>query len=510
MQSWLDRVTMPLAPRWTMKRVRARMATELLMRHYEAAAAGRRTQGWRRSSGDANAALAGGIPSLRDHARDLVRNNPYAESALSTIVDHVVGWGIVAAPKKSSVSRAAYNMAKSRWEAWAGTTACDAEGRQDFYGLQELVMRTVVEAGEVLVRRRWRRQDDGLPIPMQLQVLEPDFLDTSRDGIRTESGGRIIQGVEFDPIGRRVGYWLFPEHPGSSFIGAQIGTSQRIPAEDILHVFKSRRAGQVRAATWFAPVILRMKDFDEYEDAALMKQKIAACLAVITSDLDGTAPALGRTDAEQPTSDFLEPGMIANIASGRTVTVVEPPSVSEHAPYTQTVLRAIATGLGVTYEDLTGDYTNLPFSAARMSRLRHWARVHNARWRILIPQFCAPAWAWAMQAAVIVGLPETPMAEWTAPAMPMIEPDKEGLAYSRNIRAGITTLSETHRELGYSRDELLAEMADDWKEIDRLGIILDSDPRKTTQAGQPRDPKKSPTAAPADEPTNGNGRRVHA
>jgi capsid protein len=68
-------------------------------------------------------------------------------------------------------------------------------------------------------------------------------------------------------------------------------------------------------------------------------------------------------------------------------------------------LRAIATGLGLTYEDLTGDYTNMPFSAARMSRLRHWARVvDDWRWRLLIPQFCDPVWDWAMEAAVIMGL----------------------------------------------------------------------------------------------------------
>jgi capsid protein len=71
------------------------------------------------------------------------------------------------------------------WKAWAGTTACDADGRHDFYGLQKLVMRAIVESGEVLVRRRFRLPEDGLPIPMQLQILEADYIDTSRTGIRT-------------------------------------------------------------------------------------------------------------------------------------------------------------------------------------------------------------------------------------------------------------------------------------------------------------------------------------
>ena len=218
----------------------------------------------------------------------------------------------------------------------------------------------------------------------------------------------VIQGIEFGPIGQRVGYWLFPEHPGAA-VGTGGPVSVRIAAEEILHVFRMDRPGQVRATSWFAPVTLRMKDFDDYEDAALMKQKIAACLAVLTSDADGSSTALGTTDPAFPEIDLLHPGMIANVAPGRTITVVDPPTVSEHDAYSKTILRAIATGLGVTYEDLVGDYAGLPFSAARMSRLRHWARVDDWRWRVLIPQFCDPVWQWAMQAARLAATPLGPV-----------------------------------------------------------------------------------------------------
>ena len=74
------------------------------------------------------------------------------------------------------------------------TTACDADGRLDFAGIQKQALRTVVESGEVLVRRRIRRPEDGLPIPLQLQVLEPDHLDATRDGITTPNGGRDRAG----------------------------------------------------------------------------------------------------------------------------------------------------------------------------------------------------------------------------------------------------------------------------------------------------------------------------
>lgn len=476
---WLDRLTAEVAPRWTLRRQQARAALDLVARHYEGASTGRRTQGWRRSSGDPNASIGPSVGRLRDVARDLVRNNPHAESALRTIVDDAVGWGIVAKTKNARALEA--------WNAWAGSTACDAQGQHDFYGLQKLVMQTVVESGEVLVRRRIRRLEDNLPIPVQLQVLEPDVLDTTKVGT-LPGGGRIVHGVELDAIGRRVAYWLLPEHPGS-VLGLGSISSQRVPASSVLHIFKGRRPGQLRGVSWYAPVLLRFKDFDEFEDATLMKQKIAACLAVITSDVDGTAPPLGTADRTQsPELDLLEPGAILNVPPGRDVNVVQPPTVREYSDYVATSLRAIAAGLGVTYEDLTGDYTDLPFSAARMSRLRHWARVEDWRWRLLVPQFCGPVWGWAMQAALIAGVvpdvAEEPAAKWTAPPMAMIEPDKEGLAYARNIRAGIMTLPEALRELGYDPEEVLVEMAASNKLLDKLGLVLDSDGRKMTQAGQ--------------------------
>jgi lambda family phage portal protein len=493
---WIDRLTSPVAPRWTLKRQRARVAGELLTRHYEAAGGGRRTQGWRRSSGDANVIIGPALSRLRENARDLVRNNPYAESALATIADHAVGFGIVGKP--TSLDK----RTQDAWNAWADSTACDADGRHDFYGLQKLVMRTVVQDGEVLIRRRVRRIEDRLPLPMQLQVLEADFLDTLKDTSSLPTGQpRIIQGVEYDGIGRRVAYWIFPEHPGSN-MGAV--TSVRVPAESVLHVFKPTRPGQVRAPSWFAQVLVRFKDFDEFEDATLMKQKIAACLAVITSDIDGSAAPLGTTDTtEDPQVDSLEPGMIINVQPGRTVEVVQPPQVREYDAYATTVLRAIATGLGVTYEDLTGDYKEMPFSAARMSRLRHEARVHDWRWRILIPQFCDPVWAWAMQIAAITGQARGgTTAKWTPPPLPMVDPANEGLAVQRNIRTGIVTLSESIRERGYDPDELLNEMAEDNKKLDKLGIILDSDPRKMSQAGQMQasqtTAERAPDAAAAD------------
>ncbi len=481
----LERAILAVAPSWANVRAQARAraaAAALAQRHYEAAASGRRTENWSRRSTDANAAASGNVLSyLRAQARDLVRNNPWAKRGLRRIAVNTVGWGIRPKPGGAGAKRIA-----ELWKAWGETTDCDAAGRLTFYGLQRQVMMTVAEAGEVLVRRRFRRPSDGLSIPMQLQLLEPDYLDATKDGIIGQQGGPIIQGVEFDAIGRRTAYWLFAEHPGSGRFGTPV--SSRYAAEDVLHVFYQERPGQVRGPSWFAPVDVRLHDFDEYEDATLMRQKIAACFAAFVTDVDGTAPAIGEPGSDaasgKPT-DTLEPGMIQNLPPGRQVTFGTPPATNDHQSFAAAALRGVAAGIGSTYEDLTGDYSQVNFSSARMGRNAHQADVHDWRWNMLIPQFCAPAWAWMLEVAIMAGesVDQAP-AEWTPPPVPMIDPDKEGLALQRMVRTGAKTHDEMVREQGYDPDEFWDEYAAGLKRLDEKGISLDSDVRRVSAAGQ--------------------------
>lgn len=495
-----DRFTLTFAPRWTLERVRSRAAAAELARTYEAASQGRRTSGWARNRGDVNAIVGLAGAELRLHARDLLRNNSYTRKARQVIAQNVVGWGIV--PKPSD--RAAAEV----WKRWSESTECDADGRLTFAGLQDLVMRSLFSDGEVLIRRRIRRAGDGLAVPLQLQILEADFIDTSKNGLTGIEGGPIKYGVEFDAIGRRVAYWLFPEHPGAQVSAGLV--SRRVPASEIQHVFDLERAGQVRGVSWLGSAIVNLKDLDEYEDAELMRQKIAACFAAFITDTEGGATPLGTGSTDARTGAALEafePGMIAHLPPGKGVTVASPPAVTD-ASFTTRNLRKIAAGLSVTYEDLTGDYSQVNFSSARMGRIVHQGAVRRWQNVMLIPQFCAPVWEWFSGAASLIGaIPSGVTAEWTAPPLPMIEPDKETLAATRAVRAGLVTPDEMIREQGGDPESHWQEYADALKRLDALGIKLDSDVRATSQAGLTQErvggssskPPQASDAKPTDE-----------
>lgn len=475
--SWWDRFLIGIAPDWGLRRVRAREQA----RHFEAAQGGRRTDGWTRRSSDANAANAPALVALRELSRDLCRNNGWAENGIRTIAGNTIGWGILPRPVGTGAARA-----RVVWADWAGSTSCDFDGMLTFTGLQLLAMRALAESGEVLIVKQPASTADGLPVPLRLQVLEPDYIDTTRNGLPAANGGQIIDGIEIDAQGHRVAYWLFASHPGANRLANPRLDSQRIEAERVLHLYRVDRPGQVRGVPWLATAIAKLKDLDDFEDAELIQQKVAACFGAFVTDVDGSGAPLSptKTGDDGVGIEQLEPGHIAYLPPGKSVEFATPPLVQNGGLSTRS-LRRIAVSLGVTYEDLTGDYSLVNFSSGRMGRLAVQARVQEWRWQMIVPRLCAPVWRWVMSmAAELEGWPAIPRAEWSAPPMPILEPDKEGLAYQRMIRTGLMTWEQAVRELGEDPTAQLDEIERANREFDRRGIILDVDPRKTTATGQ--------------------------
>lgn len=234
----IDRAIEMVAPRYAFRRMQARAALTLtqdfLERHaerftYDGSSAGRRAHGWYAPSTDANVELLEALVWLRNRSRELMRNNPYAVKAVEELVGNGVGTGIV--PQAKSGDVAIDKIIDAEWPFFV--EACDTPQRLDFYGMQSLVMRTMAESGESIVRFRPRLAQDNLRVPLQLQFLEADFLDHART--MGTINGHVMQGVQFDLLGRRVAYWIYTYHPGGMLIlNLSFGTwiYTKAPAKD--------------------------------------------------------------------------------------------------------------------------------------------------------------------------------------------------------------------------------------------------------------------------------------
>lgn len=460
---------------------------------YDAATKSRRSQGWRVVSTDANAETPVN-GRLRDIARDMLRNNADAVRARQVIAHNVVGKGII--PTVAGLPGRAAGQMEELLKAHLDTSACDASGQMDLYGLQALVMATVVESGECLVRYRPRLASDGLPLPFQLQVLEPDHIDTSINGPQAD-GTLVVQGIAFNGVGRRVGYWLFPQHPGS-MASYSWQASKFVPADQIAHIYRIDRPGQVRGVTWFAPVILKMRDLSDYADAQLVRQKIAACFAAfITTDEEAPAEAISPAgEGEVYDVEAFEPGMIERLRDGESITFATPPSVGDFDGYTRATKREIAAGLGISYEAFTGDYSQVSFSSGRMGWIEFQRSVDAWRHHMLAPQLLEPVARWTLDSAALIGAPVAgAKMMWTAPQREMINPSEETRAAILAIRGGLSSRSHEQRKLGFDPADIDAEIAADNKRADKLGLVLDSDPRKVSAAGLTQPPQADPEPA---------------
>lgn len=476
MKNLADSIVSAFNPVAGLKRAAARKA----LRNFEAASRGRRTDGWRTSGADANTEIGKGSMLLRDRARDMRRNNPYAERGISAIASNTVGYGIVPDPKGRARQK---KKALALWAQWAETTACDATGMSDFYGIQNLAMQSIPESGEVLVRRIWTPGKNV--VNFQIQILEADHLDDSKNYALAD-GGYIEQGIEYNASGERTYFWLFPQHPGGSIKSIKASTvSERIPAEDVAHIFMRKRPGQTRGYSWLAPVMIRMRNFDELEDAVLEAAKVAACFAaVVTNDDTGLGGVSAQKDY-QPL-DRLEPGIIEHMPNGTNITFGTPPTFNGYDAYSRQALRAYSVGLGLPYEVITGDLQGVSFTSGRMGWLEFGRNIDMWRWHMLVPQLCARVWSWFNEAANLSanGWDDFIPAGWVAPRRDLIDPTKELDALEKEMRIGALSYSGMLKERGINDTQAhVDQITDDNAIIDAANLTFDSDPRKVAKAG---------------------------
>lgn len=493
----IDRTINFFSPAWGSRRLFLRyqqQQAESFIRRYEAAGKGRRTDNWQAQNTGAATEIQAALATLRNRSRDLTRNNGYGKNAVRKIANNIVGAGIIPNPVVNSAPQE--KRLKQVWKDWAESTDCDYDGHLNFYGIQKLVARTVAESGECLVRKRIVK-DKNLPLPLQLQVLEPDFIDTYKYDQALADGGYIYYGIEFNKAGKIVAYWLYDEHPGDTNLRFNF-TSTRYPAEDIIHVFEKERPGQFRGVPWLHATMLRIKDLDEYEDAQLIRQKIAACFSVFITDNSPAIPGGPKTDDDL--LERVEPGIIEKLKPGQSIAFATPPGAEGFGDYTKNVLRGIAAGVGMDYVTLTGDLSETNFSSGRMGWIEFNRNVSDWQWNMIIPMFCNKAYNWFLQMAAIYGYLRTGITtrvNWTPPRREMINPEAEMKAIIEGVQNGIITWSDIVLELGFNPEEQLEKMKKDKQNFVDAGLPVYTD--KTVMAS--KDANQQP---PQDTTDTGN------
>lgn len=462
--SIVDRVVRYFAPVTFQKRVESKLKTELLLkRQYDAAYINPQSP-IKRNSRSANSEVGSALSPIRNNVRELIRNAPFAKKGLDVIVNGTVGWGIEASISHPDVNK--LQKINSLWKEWSGGL-CSIDGKTDFYTLQNQVMSAVVADGESLVR------EVVLDGSVRLQVLESDYLNTIGK-VQVLPETRAVNGVILDKYNRPLAYNIFDRHPEGGNVPSSL-----VSSNELIHVFRADRPGQNRGVSWFAPVVQPLNMLAELQWTHLVKMKLASAItAVVTSQPSNLSPELVQSEREQEWS--LSPGDVKYIGPGEKVEFPTIPNSEGFDGSTKLALREIAAGLGITYEALSNDLSSVNFSSGRLGDLQFRANVDQWRWHMLIPRFCNPAFERFKKYCSIKGVDTTGISvEWTPPQRQMIDPSTEIASTRDAIRSGLQTLPGALRELGYDPKSHLNQISESNKLLDSLGIVLDSDPRRT-------------------------------
>jgi lambda family phage portal protein len=336
----------------------------------------RRLRGWQPPLENINSLVASGGPRLLARSRELVVTNGYAANACEAFASNLVGDGIK--PSSLIEDPALREQVQRLWLAW--TDEADADGLTDFYGLQAMVAREMFVAGECFVRLRPRRAEDGLLVPIQMQLLQSEMLPFEKTEAAA-NGNRIRCGIEFDAIGRRVAYHFRRRHPGDSTDQGMITSETvRVPATDVLHIYRPIDAGQIRGLPHVAPAMVRLFLLDQYDDAELDRKKTAAMFAGFITKTAPEEQLMGEIEAtdDSGATVSLEPGTLQVLLPGEDVKFSSPADVGGgYEAFQYRTLLSVSASLGLPYHLVTGDVRQANYSSLRAELVEFRRRVEQ-------------------------------------------------------------------------------------------------------------------------------------
>ncbi len=199
--------------------------------------------------------------------------------------------------------------------------------------------------------------------------------------------------------------------------------------------------------------------------------------------LDPEANIMGEGESNEQgvALSGLEPGTMQLLDPGEDIKFSEPSDVGgSYEAFMKQQLRAIAVGMGITYEQLTGDLTGVNYSSIRAGLIEFRRRCAMLQHNVVVFQFCRPVWCRWLELAILSG--ELDISEkgakkvkWIAQGFDWVDPLKDQQAQQMAVRNGFKSRSEVVSELGYDIEEIDQEIAEDQRRASELGLSFDSD-----------------------------------
>lgn len=474
--------------------------------------------------------------------RDLVRNDGWAAGGITRITDAVVGADLrlASTPDYRALARAygpAFDAtwakefssaAEAAWRTWAYDRVgrwCDASRRHTFPEIARLAFRHLIVDGDALAVPLWRPNRVGTGrarYSTTLQLIDPDRLSNPQNRMDTLF---LRGGCEVDEDGATIAYHIRRAHMGDWFAAAQAVQWERVDRESdwgrpsCIHWFEADRAGQHRGnGGVLRPVLARAKMLARYDQTELQAAVVNATFAAFIESpndpelvQDALDPNAGLPAYQQMRSEFhadkrlqLNGVRMPTLFPGEKINTVAAARPSGNFPAFQSaMLRNLASAAGLSYEQLTQDWSQTNYSSARAALLETWKTLSRRRTQFA-HGFCTPVWTCLLEEAFDLGelpLPrrapdfmearqEYSACRWTGPGRGWVDPVKEAEGALMRVAGGLSTLEDEAAEnTGKDIEEILDQRQAEVAMFRERGLPL---PESLTGAPKPAAARPQP------------------
>lgn len=520
----------------------------------------RETALWSPSQGSADLDLNWNKPLLDARARDMVRNEGYVAGAIAIHRDSIIGgryilnanpnWRALGADE--AWAEEFQTVVEDKFTLFAESQACwiDAQRRNTFTNLMRLAAGIYLFSGEVLATAEWiRKQGQVRPYSTAIQMIDTDRLSNPHDGMDKPN---LRRGIVTDFYNAPVGYYIRSAHPSDGYMGINVNMWKYVPAtkpwgrQQVIHIFEQMRPQQSRGVAEMSAALKEMRMTKKFRDITLQNAVVNAMYAAaieselppeVINDMLGAGINSSAATNTQQTGLAMWLEQLAQYSGGARGLQIDGVKIPHLFPNTklnlhpvgtpggvgtafeQSLLRYLASTLGLSYEQLSRDYTNTNYSSARASMNETW-KFMQSRKKVVIDRFATSIYALWLEEAINKGdvpLPKGMTAasfyegvnkeafcrcDWIGASRGQVDELKETEAAVLRIDAGLSTYEKEITRLGGDYREIFAQRAREEKLKEKQGLVFSS---ALVRPGYKKDPGSGDTqdgTTPAQD-TNG-------
>lgn len=365
---------------------------------------------WNPGIKSADQALLPGLNAGNARSDDLVRNHALATGGVQLHIDNVVGsifrpsyklnWKVLGMEEEAA--RQFIKETEQAFIEFAESPQCyiDAERKRTFTMLVRAIAAGHCHHGEGMAVSEWIDRP-GSMFKTAIKLVSPKRVSNPKNKVNS-SGMR--SGIHVDRHGAALGCWI-REDSYNEFgsLDPYSGNWKYVNREtewgrtQFIHVFEPLEADQTRGANLFLSSMEQMKSLSTLQNTKLQNAIVNAMYAaVIESELDSEqafALISGESGADQmqkwmtymgeyhSTAGIKLGGVkVPHLVPGEKLRLTHSTNADNgFTDLESSMLRYMAAGLGMSYEQLARDYSKVSYSSARASINESWRYVMGKR-----------------------------------------------------------------------------------------------------------------------------------